>query len=133
MQPVPARVLGINLTQANRVFLIEPALNAALEAQAIGRVHRLGQKRQVEIIRLIVKDSIETRILQKNKPTVVINSQESIGHHKEVDEAIENESTTTSTTEDSRLQLRVTRHSMQELLTRIIHSFPILLDTEAGS
>ena len=54
--------VGINLTQANRVFLMEPSLNPALEEQAIGRVHRLGQKRNVEIIRLIMKDSIESRI-----------------------------------------------------------------------
>mmetsp|Transcript_32503 Transcript_32503/g.50396 ORF Transcript_32503/g.50396 Transcript_32503/m.50396 type:complete len:345 (+) Transcript_32503:3065-4099(+) len=53
---------GINLTQANRIFLMEPGFNPALEYQAIGRVHRLGQKREVEIVRLIVKDSIETRI-----------------------------------------------------------------------
>lgn len=61
--------VGINLTQANRVFLMEPCFNPALEAQAIGRVHRLGQKRNVEIVRFIMKDSIEPRILQmlKNK------------------------------------------------------------------
>jgi len=55
---------GINLTQANRVFLMEPSFNPALEKQAIGRVHRLGQKRKVEIIRLIVKGSVETRIIK---------------------------------------------------------------------
>jgi superfamily II DNA or RNA helicase len=53
---------GINLTQANRVFLMEPGFNPALEQQAIGRVHRLGQKRKVEVVRLLVKDSVETRI-----------------------------------------------------------------------
>eukprot|EP00980_Cylindrotheca_fusiformis_P010788 scaffold2442_cov146-Cylindrotheca_fusiformis.AAC.3 len=53
---------GINLTQANRVFLMEPGFNPALEQQAIGRVHRLGQKRKVRITRLLVKDSVETRI-----------------------------------------------------------------------
>lgn len=41
---------------------MEPGFNPALEKQAIGRVHRLGQKRNVEIIRLFVKDSVETRI-----------------------------------------------------------------------
>ena len=41
---------------------MEPGFNPALEKQAVGRVHRLGQKRKVEIIRLIVKDSVETRI-----------------------------------------------------------------------
>lgn len=48
---------------------MEPCFNPALEAQAIGRVHRLGQKRNVEIVRFIMKDSVETRITKmlKNK------------------------------------------------------------------
>ncbi len=37
-------------------------MNPVLEAQAIGRVHRLGQTRNVEVVRLLMKDSIETRI-----------------------------------------------------------------------
>ena len=41
---------------------MEPCFNPALEAQAIGRVHRLGQKRRVEIVRLIMQDSVETRL-----------------------------------------------------------------------
>lgn len=56
--------MGINLTQANRVFLMEPSFNPALEMQAIGRVHRLGQKRNVEVVRLIMKESIEPRIVE---------------------------------------------------------------------
>ncbi len=59
-----AGAIGINLTQANRVFLLEPAMNPSLEAQAVGRVHRLGQTRPVEIVRLIMKDGIEMRIKQ---------------------------------------------------------------------
>ena len=59
-----AGAVGINLTQANRVFLMEPCLNPALEAQAIGRVHRLGQKREVEVTRLIMEDSVESRLLE---------------------------------------------------------------------
>jgi superfamily II DNA/RNA helicase len=59
-----AGAVGINLTQANRVFLMEPCFNPALEAQAVGRVHRLGQKRDVEIIRLIMQDSVESRMLE---------------------------------------------------------------------
>ncbi len=58
-----AGAVGINLTQANRIFLMEPCFNPALEAQAIGRVHRLGQKRSVEIIRLLMKDSVDSRIV----------------------------------------------------------------------
>ena len=59
--------MGINLTEANRVFLMEPTLNPALEAQAIGRVHRLGQAHPVEITRFIVKNSIEERIISIKK------------------------------------------------------------------
>lgn len=42
---------------------MEPSFNPALEAQAIGRIHRLGQKRPVEIVRLVVKDSFEERMV----------------------------------------------------------------------
>jgi hypothetical protein len=43
---------------------MEPSFNPALEAQAIGRVHRLGQKRNVEIVRFVMKDSVESRIVK---------------------------------------------------------------------
>eukprot|EP00525_Craspedostauros_australis_P006064 CAMPEP_0198111860 /NCGR_PEP_ID=MMETSP1442-20131203/3791_1 /TAXON_ID= /ORGANISM="Craspedostauros australis, Strain CCMP3328" /LENGTH=388 /DNA_ID=CAMNT_0043768461 /DNA_START=103 /DNA_END=1269 /DNA_ORIENTATION=+ len=56
--------VGINLTQANRVFFMEPSFNPALERQAVGRVHRLGQKRSVEIIKLVVENSVEERIIK---------------------------------------------------------------------
>jgi SNF2 family DNA or RNA helicase len=59
-----AGAVGINLTQANRVFLLEPCFNPALELQAIGRVHRLGQQRSVEIIRLVMQDSVESRMVE---------------------------------------------------------------------
>ena len=42
---------------------MEPSFNPALEAQAIGRIHRLGQKRPVEIVRLVVKNSFEERMM----------------------------------------------------------------------
>jgi SNF2 family DNA or RNA helicase len=61
--------VGINLTAANRVFLLEPCFNPALEQQAIGRVWRLGQTRPVKIYRMIIKNSVEDRMLKmlKNK------------------------------------------------------------------
>jgi SNF2 family DNA or RNA helicase len=55
-----AGTVGVNLTQANRIFLMEPCFNPALEAQAIGRVYRLGQKRRVETIRLLMNDSVDS-------------------------------------------------------------------------
>ena len=57
-----AGAVGINLTAANRVFLLEPCFNPALEQQAIGRVWRLGQSRPVKIYRMIMKGSVEERM-----------------------------------------------------------------------
>ena len=42
---------------------MEPCFNPALESQAIGRVHRMGQTREVQITRFIVEESIESRLV----------------------------------------------------------------------
>ncbi|KAJ0042722.1 hypothetical protein Pint_18500 [Pistacia integerrima] len=55
---------GINLAAASRVFLLEPWWNPAVEEQAMDRVHRIGQKEDVKIVRLIARNSIEERILE---------------------------------------------------------------------
>lgn len=47
--------MGINLTAADHVFLLEPCLNPALEEQAIGRAWRMGQQRRVVVKRFYVK------------------------------------------------------------------------------
>ena len=59
-----AGAAGINLTEANHVFLMEPAMNPALEAQAIGRVYRLGQRKPVTVIKMRMKDSFESRLVK---------------------------------------------------------------------
>lgn len=61
--------VGLNLTSGSRVFILEPYWNPATESQAIDRVHRLGQTRPVKAVHLIVKNSIEERMLalQKHK------------------------------------------------------------------
>lgn len=56
--------VGINITRANLVYILEPNMNSALEKQAIGRVHRMGQKRKVKIYHMIMKGSIEERVLK---------------------------------------------------------------------
>eukprot|EP00937_MAST-01D_sp_MAST-1D-sp2_P003320 g3320.t1 len=53
---------GLTLTEARHVFLLEPALSSALEAQAIGRVHRIGQTEETTVHRYVVKDSAEERL-----------------------------------------------------------------------
>jgi SNF2-related domain/Helicase conserved C-terminal domain len=56
--------VGITLTAANHVFICEPLLNPAVEAQAIGRSQRMGQEKQVTVHRMFTKDTIEERVRQ---------------------------------------------------------------------
>ncbi|KAI9849547.1 MAG: DNA helicase rad5 [Thelocarpon superellum] len=56
--------VGLNLTSAKRVFLMDPWWSFAVEAQAIDRVHRMGQDEAVVVRRFIVKDSVEHRMLR---------------------------------------------------------------------
>jgi SNF2 family DNA or RNA helicase len=55
---------GLNLTQADYVFLLDPWWNPAAEAQAISRSHRIGQHRPVFAWRFITKDTIEEKIMK---------------------------------------------------------------------
>jgi hypothetical protein len=51
---------SVDLTAANFVHLLEPHWNPMVEAQAVNRVHRIGQERDVVAIRYVTKNSIET-------------------------------------------------------------------------
>lgn len=56
--------LGLNLTTANKVFMMEPQFNPAAEAQAVDRVHRLGQDREVTIKRFVMQNSFEEKMVE---------------------------------------------------------------------
>jgi SNF2 family DNA or RNA helicase len=56
--------LGLNLTAADYVFLLDPWWNPAVEAQAIDRAHRVGQTRNVFAYRLICRNSVEEKIAE---------------------------------------------------------------------
>ncbi|KAI8986938.1 SNF2 family N-terminal domain-containing protein [Pilobolus umbonatus] len=56
--------LGLNLTVANRVILLDVWWNPALENQAIDRVHRIGQTKNVDVHRIFINDTVEDRILE---------------------------------------------------------------------
>jgi len=70
--------LGLNLTAASRVYVMEPQFNPAAEAQAIERVHRLGQKRDVLIRKFIMENSFEEKMveLQEKKQSLASLSME---------------------------------------------------------
>ena len=61
--------LGLNLTAADYVFLLDPWWNPAIEAQAIDRAYRIGQKNNVFTYKFITKNTVEEKILmlQQNK------------------------------------------------------------------
>ena len=67
--------VGLNLTQADYVFIIDPWWNPATEAQAIARAHRIGQSKRVIAYRFITQDSIEEKMikLQEEKRTLANN------------------------------------------------------------
>ncbi len=56
--------LGLNLTAAEYVYLLDPWWNPAVEAQAIDRTHRIGQTQSVFAYRLIAKDTVEEKVLE---------------------------------------------------------------------
>lgn len=79
--------LGLNLTAASRVVVLEPFWNPFVEEQAIDRVHRLNQTQDVIVHKLTIKDSVEERIiaLQERKRELAkatIEGQKGIGAGK---------------------------------------------------
>jgi superfamily II DNA or RNA helicase len=54
---------GLNLTEADYCFLLDPWWNPATEAQAVDRTHRIGQTRAVMVYRLVAKDTIEEKVM----------------------------------------------------------------------
>jgi len=75
--------LGLNLTAAEYVFLLDPWWNPAVEAQAVDRAHRIGQTRQVFAYRLIARDTVEEKILElqsskRDLAAAIINQDNSL-------------------------------------------------------
>ncbi|WWC94582.1 hypothetical protein V866_001429 [Kwoniella sp. B9012] len=70
--------VGLNLTAASNVFLCDPWWQSAIEAQAIDRVHRMGQKKEVRVFQLIAEDTVESAVLdiQKRKDALVAKAFE---------------------------------------------------------
>jgi len=74
--------VGLNLTAANRVYMMDPWWSFAVEAQAIDRVHRMGQTRDVEVVRFVIKDSIEGRMLRVQERKMVVAGTLGVGQSR---------------------------------------------------
>ena len=59
--------VGLNLNSASRVIMLDMWWNPAIEEQAIDRVHRIGQTRRVVVHKLMIKNSVDERILKLQK------------------------------------------------------------------
>lgn len=74
--------VGLNLTQADYVFILDPWWNPAVEQQAVDRSHRIGQDKKVFIYKFIAKDTVEEKILalqnrKKKLAKTLITTEES--------------------------------------------------------
>jgi SNF2 family DNA or RNA helicase len=56
--------VGLTLTEADYVFVLDPWWNPAVEAQAVDRTHRIGQTRPVIVYRLVAADTIEEKVME---------------------------------------------------------------------
>jgi SNF2 family DNA or RNA helicase len=59
--------VGINLKAANAIIICDPSYNPATEAQCVDRIYRMGQNRPVKVIKLVIRGSIENRMLNIQK------------------------------------------------------------------
>ncbi|KAJ2925137.1 hypothetical protein H1R20_g11960, partial [Candolleomyces eurysporus] len=68
-----AGALGLNLTVANNVFLMDPWWQEGIESQAIDRVNRIGQKKNVHVYQLIAENTVESKVLdiQERKKVLI--------------------------------------------------------------
>lgn len=78
---IKAGGVGLNLTEADYVFILDPWWNPAVEQQAIDRSHRIGQQRNVFIYRFISKETVEEKIValqnrKKSLSTALITTEE---------------------------------------------------------
>ncbi|TPX30674.1 hypothetical protein SmJEL517_g05813 [Synchytrium microbalum] len=72
--------VGLNLTCANRIVLLDLWWNPALEQQAIDRVHRIGQTKDVHVVRMTIKETVEERILAlQEKKQQLVSAVDGVG------------------------------------------------------
>ena len=60
--------LGLDMTAASRAYIMEPQWNPMSEAQALDRIHRIGQTKEVETVRYVIEGSLEqSRVIELQK------------------------------------------------------------------
>ncbi|KAG7663418.1 RAD5 [[Candida] subhashii] len=82
--------VGLNLTTANRAFMMDPWWSPSIEEQAIDRIHRIGQNETVKVVRFIMENSIETKMLKiqerKKKMGEAVGAEEEERRKRRIEE-----------------------------------------------
>ncbi|CDO91802.1 unnamed protein product [Kluyveromyces dobzhanskii CBS 2104] len=82
--------VGLNLTCASRAFMMDPWWSPGMEDQAIDRIHRIGQQKTVKVVRFIIENSVEEKMLkiQEKKRMLgdVVEGDEAEKRHKRIEE-----------------------------------------------
>jgi SNF2 family DNA or RNA helicase len=76
--------VGLTLTEASRAYLMEPHWNPTVEEQALARIHRIGQTKEVTTVRFYIRESFEERIMEtqdskKNLASILLSNHDG-GH-----------------------------------------------------
>ncbi|KAJ4298722.1 hypothetical protein N0V88_003754 [Collariella sp. IMI 366227] len=83
---------GLNLVAASRIIICDPFWNPYIEMQAVDRAHRIGQQREVQVHRILVKETVEDRILDlQEKKRALVEAALDEGQSKSVGRLSERE------------------------------------------
>ena len=66
---------GLDLTEADYVFVLDPWWNPAVEARALDRTHRIGQRKTVMVYRLVAEDTIEQKVMELKERKAALFAQ----------------------------------------------------------
>jgi len=94
---------GLNLVNATHVFLCEPLINAAIELQAVARVHRIGQKRETTVWMFLVHDTVEEAIYEVSVQRRMTHMQRRVKEVNEGGVAMNNSKSSANTVEEKSL------------------------------
>ncbi|KAK9125166.1 hypothetical protein Scep_014012 [Stephania cephalantha] len=105
--------LGINLTAADTVIFYESDWNPTLDLQAMDRAHRLGQTKEVTVYRLICKETVEEKILQRASQKNTVQQLVMTGGHVQGDDLLAPEDVVSLLIDDAQLEQKLREAPLQ--------------------
>ncbi|KAK4773038.1 hypothetical protein SAY87_028057 [Trapa incisa] len=124
--------LGINLTAADTVIFYESDWNPTLDLQAMDRAHRLGQTKDVTVYRLICKETIEEKILQRASQKNAVQQLVMTGKHVQGD-LLAPEDVVSLLLDDAQLEQKLREIPLQDPHKKKLQTKGILIDAEGDA